>query len=310
MCGSLQGPTDTKDVTVVRTFDFTPLTAPNDRVAVDRLRRESNAAKIVPTEFSDVFILWMCVVGSIVGGGLLAVGDLGLPSSAIVIKILYSLTVGPCMLMMVLGVFYSIYRLQVRWGQYYRVLRFAEVNAMTYSVTEAKPTWDGFIFKGDAEEARAASVFTATGVPVFEVGNYHYSHRKPDGKLSDATAWGYIVVELGSEVPPMMLRSRSRLSTKRWALGAYARNPVLSLGPDADRHYVLYCPAGQEDIARRLFTPELISAFSALGRSVDVEVSGSHLFVYSCKPFRFPRPRAVRAAFAIISLASLNLRFA
>jgi hypothetical protein len=38
-----------------------------------------------------------------------------------------------------------------------------------------------------------------------------------------------------------MLRSTSRRSASRWALGAYSRNPVLALGPSAGRRFRLYC---------------------------------------------------------------------
>jgi hypothetical protein len=277
---------------------------------VDALRRESVAAKILPTEFSDVFILWMSVIGLLVVSSLIALVDFSgnLPASAIVQQALYTVIMGLCDVVFVLGIFYSIYRLLVRWGQFYRTKRFAAVNGMTYAVAEAQPTWDCLLFNAKDLEPRGTSVFTATSSPVFEAGNYHYSVRRSDGKLSNATHWGYIVVDLGRPVPAMVLRSRSRRSARRWALGAYSRNPVLPLGSFADRWFRLYCPAGAEDVARDIFTPGLVTKLRGLGRAVDVEVSGSFLFVYSCKPFRFPRPRVVRAAFAIISSETLSLR--
>ncbi len=59
---------------------------------------------------------------------------------------------------------------------------------------------------------------------------------------------------------------------------------------------------GAEDDAWSLFTPELIAALRRVGRSVDVEVSGSFLFIYSSRRFPFPRPGAVTAVFSLISL--------
>jgi hypothetical protein len=297
----------------VQTFDFSPLTAPLDRPAVESLRRESVAAKIVPTEFSDGFNLGVSFFGLVLTWIIIAAinfipgatpGFLEDPVEAA------DVVLGAFSLLFIFGIVYGIYRLRVRWGQYYRTREFAAANAMTYAVSEAKPTWDCLLFNAKVEAPRAASVFTATTAPVFEAGNYHYSSRRSDGKLTDATHWGYIVADLGRPAPAIVLRSRSRRSAKRWAAGAYSRNPALSLWPDADRRFILYCPAGAEDDAREIFTPELIGALNALGRSVDVEVSGSFLFVYSCKPFRFPRPGAVRDVFAVISLAGLILRVA
>ena len=40
---------------------------------------------------------------------------------------------------------------------------------------------------------------------------------------------------------------------------------------------------GAEDDARSLFTPKLIAALRRVGRSVDVEVSGSLMFIYSTR---------------------------
>ena len=96
--------------------------------------------------------------------------------------------------------------------------------------------------------------------------------------------------------------STGRRSAKRWALGAYSRNPILCLGSYADRRFRLYCTAGAEDEARRIFTPELIAALNRVERSVDVEVSGHFMFVSSTRQFRFPRPGAVTAVFSLISL--------
>jgi hypothetical protein len=296
----------------VQTFDFSPLTSPVDRSAVQALRRESIAAKVQPTEISDVFALGVSVFGFILGSGMIAIVDFlpGETSIPFVVLAGYTVLMGLFLAVVVLGIVYGIYRLLVRWAQFYRAKQFAAVNGMTYAVAEAKPTWDGLVFNAEVVVPRGASVFTATTSPVFEAGNYHYSSRRPDGRLTNATHWGYIVVDLGRPVPPMVLRSKSRRSARRWALGAYSRNPILPLGRYADRWFRLYCPAGAEDVARDIFTPELVSRLRALGRSIDVEVRGSFLFVYSCKPFRFPRPRAVRAAFAIISMQTLSLRAA
>jgi hypothetical protein len=102
----------------------------------------------------------------------------------------------------------------------------------------------------------------------------------------------------------MMLRSTSRRSTKRFGRPGFAGYPVLPLGGRIDRSFQLYCPPSAADEARRLFAPELIAALRKVARSVDVEVSGKFLFVYSTKYFAFPRPKVITAVFAALSLAN------
>ncbi|MDP9028211.1 MAG: hypothetical protein M3N46_11805 [Actinomycetota bacterium] len=282
----------------VQTFDFSPLTAPVDKSAVAALRRESITENVQPAAIDDRFVFWMCLITFVFDAALVVFIDTGF--LALWVKIGVTAIMGSMGLFLFYGVVYSIYRLSVRWTQFFRAKEFATANKMTYAVTESKPTWDSLLFSSKAARSGASNVFTATSEPVFEAGNYYYENWSQ--KKLIRTDWGYAVVDLGRPVPPLMLRSTGRRSAKRWALGAYSRNPILPLGAYADRDFRLYCTAGAEDEARRLFTPELIAALRKVGRSVDVEVSGNFMFVYSTRRFPFPRPGSVRAVFSAISL--------
>jgi hypothetical protein len=272
------------------------------------LRRESIEAKVQPAASDDRFLLGMNIAALVLASALLLVVDLVPSSLPPIPKVLYSTMMGILVTVFLVGIVYAIYRLLVRWTQFFRAKQFAAVNRMTYAVSESKPTWDSLLFDTKVAKSRASNVFTATSEPVFEAGNYHYENWA--GRRLIGTDWGYVVVDLGRPVPPLVLRSTSRRSARRWGNGAYSHNPVLPLGGFADRRYRLYCPAGAEDEARRLFTPQLIAALNGLGRSIDVEVSGTFLFVYSSRRFPFPRPRSVTAAFSVISLVSSLARTA
>ena len=282
----------------MQTFDFSPLTTPVDKSSVAELRRESISEKVQPAAIDDVFVFWMCLVTFVFDTAVVVFIDTG--SLAPWVKVGITVILGPMALFLLYGILYSIYRLRVRWSQFFRANQFATVNRMTYAVSESRPTWDSLLFNSKAFKAGATNVFTATSEPVFEAGNYYYENWL--GKKLIGTEWGYAVIDLGRPVPLLMLRSTGRRSAKRWALGAYSRNPILSLGFSADRRFRLYCTAGAEDEARRIFTPELIAAFNRVERSVDVEVSGHCMFVYSTRQFWFPRPGAVTAVFSLISL--------
>jgi hypothetical protein len=286
----------------VHTFDFSPLTAPVDKSAVSALRREAQADKVKPSAADEVITLWVGVVGFVVAAGLLVLVDFGSVPVSLVAKILWTALMGSLGTVLFAGVVYSVYRLLVRWTQFYRAKQFAAANGMTYAVSESKPTWDSRLFQVDGLNARASNVFTATSEPVFEVGNYHYENWS--NKKLVGIDWGYLVVDLGRPYAPIVLRSMTRQSLRRWSPDAYARNPVLPVATSVDRKFQLYCPVGAEDDARRLFTPQLITALARIGRTVNAEVAGQFLFVYSGRRFPFPRPRAVKAVFAVISLVT------
>jgi hypothetical protein len=291
-------------MTAVQPFDFSPLVAPVDRAAVATLRRQSIADKVPPAANDDLFLFWVSVVGFVVASALLAFIDIG--SISLVAKIAYTAGMGSVDLVFVVGIVFGLYRLSVRWTQFFRAKQFAELNGMTYAASEMKPTWDSTLFNRSAVKSHASNVFTATSEPVFEAGNYVYENWA-DKKLI-VTEWGYAVADLGRVTAPFVLRSNSRRSARRLGGGAYTSNPILSIGSFADRQFRLYCPAGAEDDARRLFTSELIGGLQKMGRTIDVEVKGQFLFIYSSRRFAFPRPAVVRAVFAVIGLVTAPTR--
>ncbi len=283
------------------TFDYSPLTGPVDGAAVAALRRASIAQKQQPSAVDDLFAFWASVVTFVVTAGQVVFIDTS--SLALWVKLAFTAIMGSiAVFLLFLGIPYSIYRLLVRWTQFYRAKQFAAANKLSYAVSESKPTWDSLLFNSKAYKSSASNVFTATSEPIFEAGNYYYENWVAEKLVR--TNWGYAVVDLGRAVPLMVLRSTGRRSAKRWAMGAYSRNPILPLGPYADRQFRLYCTAGAEDEARRMFTPDVIAALAKVSKSVDVEVSGNFMFVYSTRPFPFPRPRSVRAVFSLIALVS------
>jgi hypothetical protein len=281
-------------------FDFTAITARSDRSAVEALRKRATAAGVEPTEISDTFGLGMVITGFVLCSVIFALVVNGHRAVSIFVAI-GMLGWGGLGAFFLFGIGYFTYRVLVRWGQYFRALQFAERNGMTFTVSGPKPEWDGAIFRISDTKPRATSVFRAATAPVFEVGNFHFGVFRNDKPATQR--WGYVAVDVGHQLPHATLRSTSgRLSRRRWDPdGAYTDDPILSLGAVADRMFTLYCPVGGESQAQLIFTADLLSRLARLGRNVDAELKGSVLFVYSCKPFRIPRPRALQRVFGIIS---------
>ncbi len=290
----------------MKPFSYTPLTAPLNKKAVKKLQTESNAAKIQPNDRSDTFFFGMSIASFVLTSGILAFVNFYPtpynPGFQIEIYI-FDLIFGYCDTIFLLGIILSTYRLATRWGEYYRALQFAATNQMTYTTAEPKPTWDCILFNIQTETwdqgPRASSVFTSQTQPTFETGNYQYPITI--GTKKTGRNWGYIVANLATPKPAMVLRSKSKQSAKRWAMGAYSKHPILSLGATADKTFTLYCPAGAEDAARQIFTPQVIKELKTLGKSIDVEIKDNHMFVYSSKPFKFPRAKAIKNVFTIIA---------
>jgi hypothetical protein len=287
----------------VRVFDFSAVEQRSDRAAVAELRRRSVADGLAPSESDDGKLLrhgiaWLVVVTvflAIIAGAHLPFTGV----SAIQLVFLYGFF-GLIGVVALTSTVYGAYRLTVRWGQFFRAHEFAEANGLIYNVSEAAPRWNSLLFKIDMPDSGSTSVFTATGLPVFEAGNYHCVVGS-EGRFR-VQRWGYIVADLGADRPRAILRSNNRESRKRWGTqGAYRDYPIVSLGAAADRRFSLYCPSESADAVLEVFNATLVSQLSRLGRNIDAEIQGSFLFVYSCAPFRIPRPRVVQRVFGIVS---------
>lgn len=103
-----------REMTAVHNVDFSPLTRTVDSCAVADLRRDSIAQKVQPAAFDDVFFFWMMLVTLLVLLGMLLLVDLG--HISILVKVPFTVLMGPLVAISFGLIFNAIYRLRVRFS--------------------------------------------------------------------------------------------------------------------------------------------------------------------------------------------------
>ncbi len=78
-----------------------------------------------------------------------------------------------------------------------------------------------------------------------------------------------------------------------------ARDQVLPLEGDFDKHFTLYCPQEYEQDALYIFTPDLMALLIDEAAPFDVELVDQWMFVYSAKPFAMTDPAVLQRLFTI-----------
>lgn len=161
----------------------------------------------------------------------------------------------------------------------YRLSRFAAANNMTYAGDVDDPPLPGMIFS--LGRARRASQLVRGHSPRFvEFGNYQYTTGS--GKNSTTHKWGYVAVKLDVPLPNIVLDALGNNALFGTNLPAsFQKEQRLSLEGDFDKYFTLYCPAGYEQDALYLFTPDIMARFIDNAAQLDVEIVDDWLFLYT-----------------------------
>lgn len=117
------------------------------------------------------------------------------------------------------------------------------------------------------------------------MGTYERSTRPSgSGFFED---WGYLALRLNRKLPNILLESRASRSVfaDTDLIGSPRGNQRLSLEGDFDRHFRLYCPAGYEQDALYLFTPDLMALLIDEAGDLSVQLIDDVAFFFSAKPF-------------------------
>jgi hypothetical protein len=190
-------------------------------------------------------------------------------------------------------------RLRTNWRRMYRLTRFARDNGLAYEAEAKNPHRTGTIF--DAGVKRSAfDIISAGPASNFEIGNYQYGgHWNRERVLR---RFGYFRIKLPRGLPHIVLEARrNRRSFGRSNLPWQFRpTQVLSLEGDFDRHFTLHVPAGYEQDALYLFTPDLMVLFIDRAADYDVEIVDDWMYVYSPTFFRMLDPNTYERVFAVL----------
>jgi len=258
-------------------FDTRPLTERVDRATVRAFTRELRASGRVENE----------VKASIVGYGVALLFFVGL----VLVDVLTSrssfrvalseathliIVLVVCAAAAVAVTFFSQRRVATRR---YRLDRFARANGMHYVPQIANPSLPGMIFN-DGSYRRSFDVVRGEKPRPVEFANYVYTTGS--GKHRQTHRWGYVAVKLDTPLPHIVLDATGNNSLLGSNLPtSYRKEQRLSLEGDFDRHFALYCPAGYEQDALYLFTPDVMSRFIDTAADLDVEIVDDWLIMYT-----------------------------
>ncbi|OJX64426.1 MAG: hypothetical protein BGO95_08785 [Micrococcales bacterium 73-13] len=167
-----------------------------------------------------------------------------------------------------------------RWARMYRIAAFAAANGLAYYATGGGPAYPGAIFGRGSGRAIADHLYRAEG-RTLDYGNYEYTTGS--GKSRQTHRWWFLALRLDRALPHMVLDSKANnaLFGSTSLPVAFARDQVLHLEGDFDRHFTLYCPKEYERDALYVFTPDLMAACIDEAGAFDLEIVDDWLFAYA-----------------------------
>ncbi|MGP6178630.1 hypothetical protein ACTU6U_15165 [Microbacterium sp. A196] len=259
------------------TFDARPLTEPVDPRAVSAFAAEMKSRRSGSTTALTVIAIVVAVIAV-----LIIVPMMFVFTVTIIIGYNSFIAVLPLLFIAFVGVAVGIVAwLSVRRRRVadFRLDRFAAANNMTYTGEVSDPPLPGMIFT--LGRARKADQLVRGHSPRFvEFGNYQYTTGS--GKNSTTHKWGYVAVKLDVPLPNIVLDALGNNAIFGTNLPAsFQKEQHLSLEGDFDKYFTLYCPAGYEQDALYLFTPDIMARFIDNAAQLDVEIVDDWLFLYT-----------------------------
>ena len=294
---------------VTRSIDYTPLIYPVTREQVRAFRDAARnggelwAARVGP----QVAVTALATVGTAIGAVLFAVLFLRFIASSIAGDGANPVAIGAAVFITVfigVAVWLVIAALRgsfggARWERWLRLSRFAAANGMTFSPEDKNPNYPGLIF-GLGESRAAIDHLVSTGGRFVDVGNYRWITRSGDSSTTHTR--GFLAFNLDRKLPHMVLDATANNALFGGSnLGIpFAKDQVLSLEGDFDKHFTLYCPREYERDALYVFTPDLMALLIDEASPFDVEIVDDWMFVYSSKPLTATDPAVYQRLFRII----------
>ncbi|MGV2985370.1 hypothetical protein ACNPNP_16850 [Microbacterium sp. AGC85] len=259
------------------TFDARALTEPVDPKAVSAFATEMKARRGGSTRASTVIAIVVAVIAVLIMVPMLFVLTVTLATGRnSLIGMLPLLIIAAVGVAVGIGAWVTVRRRRV---VDYRLARFAAANNMTYTGEVSDPPLPGMIFT--LGRARKADQLVRGHSPRFvEFGNYQYTTGS--GKNSTTHKWGYVAVKLDVPLPNIVLDALGNNAIFGTNLPAsFQKEQKLSLEGDFDQYFTLYCPAGYEQDALYLFTPDIMARFIDNAAQLDVEIVDDWLFLYT-----------------------------
>jgi hypothetical protein len=257
------------------TFDDRALTGPADPHAVRAFDAELRARRSSSVSVGSVIGIVILVVFGIVMLGVLAtifaeVARSGGSALPVMVTVLVLVVAG--------GTAIGWFSWRAARIRRYRLGMFAQANGMEYTDRVAAPALPGMIF-GLGTGRLSSDVVRGRRPRFVEFGNYQYTVKH--GKSSTTYRWGYVAVKLDVPLPNIVLDALGNNGFGSNLPTSFQREQRLSLEGDFDQHFTLYCPAGYEQDALYLFTPDIMARFIDHAAELDVEIVDDWMFLYT-----------------------------
>lgn len=195
-----------------------------------------------------------------------------------------------------------------------RVRLFAAANGLEYRAHGIAPPPVGILFGGGKHVAvtdqlgspsgRSIRGRTGTKTVGFTIGNATFSERNASGGRGKSVGQsGFVHVALTARSPHLLLDAVANNGGARRGIGAaVAREQLISLEGDFDRHFALYCAPGFQVEALQVFTPDVMALLIDHGSRWDVEIVDDDLFVSTLGGFKLWDVDEMRRLLAFIDL--------
>jgi len=195
-------------------------------------------------------------------------------------------------------------RSQKRTIKQLRLHSFCIENNLIYKNYIPTPTNPGLIFNiGDSRTS--SDVIYSSQEPRYEIGNHAFVTSS--GRRRQIHNWGYVCIELGRQVPHMILDARGD-DVQIFGLELtdlpvrISKDQILSLEGDFNKYFTLYAPKEYERDALYIFTPDLMSLLVDELAQFDVEVVENKLYVYSKTGFNLLNQATMERLLRIINV--------
>lgn len=285
---------------VIRTIDYTALTAPVTPADIKAFREGKRSQASYSTMGSIISVIVLIVVLFVFGIFFLGIvgtiittvaGSLNSSGGGIA-----ALAFPLILVAAFVGIVVMIIRSALgggRWERWYRLDRFATANGLVFSPRDGDPQYPGAIFQ-IGRSRTAVDHFRSASDRFLDYGNYRYTTGS--GKNQTTRTWGFMALQLDRALPNMVLDSHANNGIFGSNLPAtFSKNQVLGLEGDFDKYFTLYCPKEYERDALYVFTPDLMALLidavsSQAGSPFDVEIVDKWMFVYSSSAFDLRQP--------------------
>jgi hypothetical protein len=274
-------------------LDLAPLTAPVDRAEVRAVTsRVLERDGVRPVPIIEAVVLAIAIPAVFVAAAVFLPISTGAVLDAVQTPDAVSIVVAIILSLLPIGAFAAAGALVARGmrtmigrgARWVRLERFATANGLRFDPATRVATGPGMLVTAGRDatvrDAIIADVLDrGHGAAFARVSNLQYTIDL--GRFEKTVRWGVIELRLGTSLPHIVLDAKGNDTAFGSTLPRrMSSDQRLSLGAEFDRRFTLYCPAGYETEALRLFTPDIMARFIDRAAACDVEIVDDRMLLY------------------------------